>query len=282
MLMSRREAGRVVRSDRLQEIIPHTTREAERWLFVAPHDDDVVIGAGLLLQQAVTEGKGIKVLITTDGSMGYCDPAEQDSIVDIRRTECLDSFQKLGIEDVEWLDYPDAGLGRHTGRRKTSGDEWGEKAGETYPDPICGFSGLQNSYTYHLRTFRPSHVFVMSENDYNPDHKIVFQELLISLFHAQGAIWPELGPPLRNVPHVYEMAAYCNFTSDPTVEMAADAEEFERKLDAVDSYQSQKQIKILVENLRKNGPYEYIRDIDFDFYSPGRYRNLFQGDEGER
>ena len=144
------------------------------------------------------------------------------------------------------------------------------------------FTGLQNSYTYHLRTFRPSHVFIMSENDYNPDHKMVFQELLISLFHAQGAIWPELGPPLGNVPHVYEMAAYCNFKADPTVELAADAEEFEKKLDAVDSYQSQRQIKILIENLRKNGPYEYIRDMDFDFYSPGRYRSLFQGDEGRK
>lgn len=265
MQLSRLEQGQVIRDMRLERIIPHTTHAPEKWLFIAPHDDDIVIGAGLLLQQAVREGKRIKVLITTDGSMGYCDLQEKNNIVTIRRRETLESFGKLGIEDLEWLDYPDANLIRHIGRRIA-----------TEPDGIAGFSGLQNSYTAQLRRYRPSHVFVMSENDYNPDHKVVYQEVLISLFHAEGAIWPELGPPVEQRPHVYEMAAYCNFSENPNVEIAASQSELKTKLAAVHAFQSQKQIGLLIENLKANGAYEYLRDMGFDYYSPARYRALFQ------
>lgn len=272
MQLSRLENGQLLRDEHLKRIIPHTSAHDERWLFIAPHDDDIVIGGGLLLQQAVSEEKRIKILITTDGSMGYCDLEEKDSIVGIRRRETLDSFKSLGIDDVEWLDYPDANLMPHTGRRPAA-----DGRPNAMPEEIAGFTGLQNSFTAHLRAFRPSHVFLMSENDYNPDHKVVYQEVLISLFHAQGAIWPELGRPLEQQPHVYEMAGYCNFRQDPNVEIAASPAELERKLAAVYSFQSQKQIGMLVENLKQNGPYEYLRDLGFDYYSPARYRTLFRG-----
>lgn len=268
MKLRRREKGRVRRSDCLRGILKHSSDEPERWLYIVPHDDDAVIGGGLLLQQAAAEGKQVKILITTDGSMGYCKADQKDKITVIRRAETFESFSKLGIHNVEWLNYPDADLIRHIGRRRVITD--------ALPDTIAGFSGLQNSFTAHLRSYRPSHVFVMSENDYNTDHKLVYQEVLISLFHAQGDIWPELGDPLRTTPPVYEMAAYCNFRDNPDIELAATAEEFAAKLAAVDSFQSQKQIRLLVEKLKENGPYEYLRDIDFDYYSPGCYRSLFR------
>ena len=267
MKLSRLKEGELIQSDKLERIIPHTNNGPQQWMFIAPHDDDVVIGGGLLLQQAVQEGVRTKILITTDGSMGYCALSEKDSIAEIRKTETRESLNTLGIEDVEWLDYPDANLISHIGRRE---------AGEN-PNVIAGFSGLQNSYTAHLREFRPSHVFIMSENDYNPDHKIVYQEVLISVFHAQGAIWPELGPPLSQRPHVYEMAAYCNFKENPNVEIAGSEVELQKKLNAVESFQSQNQIGMLIENLRAHGPYEYIRDIGFDYYQPSAYYSLFHG-----
>jgi len=267
MNLNRREKGKVHTAKRLKDIIPHTSEETESWLWIVPHDDDAVIGGGLLLQQAAAEGKRVKIIITTDGSMGYCNAEQRNTIASIRRAETFESFGKLGIHDIEWLNYPDADLFGHLGRRKAKGD--------VHPDIIAGFSGLQNSFTAHMRSYRPSHVFVMSENDYNPDHKLVYQEALISLFHAQGAIWPELGEPLKNTPHVYEMAAYCNFRENPDIEMVATAKEFSAKLSAVDSFQSQKQIQLLVENLKENGPYEYLRDIGFDYYTPGQYRGLF-------
>src|SRR6056297_2307288 len=79
------------------------------------------------------------------------------------------------------------------------------------PDPRGGHSGLQNSLTALLRDLRPTRVFVPTGADYHPDHQIVYRELLISLFHATGAVWPELGAPLDSPPPLYEMAIYCDF-----------------------------------------------------------------------
>src|SRR6056297_2802296 len=122
MTLSRRENGRVYTDNGLKVIIPHTTDEKERWLWIVPHDDDAVIGGGLLLQQAAAEGKQVKILITTDGSMGYCNAEQRNTIASIRRAETFESFAKLGIHDIEWLNYPDADLFGHLGRRKANGD----------------------------------------------------------------------------------------------------------------------------------------------------------------
>ena len=41
------------------------------WLFVSPHDDDLAIGAGLLMQAAGQAGVDVQCLIVTDGCLGY-------------------------------------------------------------------------------------------------------------------------------------------------------------------------------------------------------------------
>src|SRR5262245_61220283 len=69
----------------------------ESILFVIPHDDDAVLGAGLMILQAVREGLPVRVAITTDGSMGYNRIQDKFKIVEIRRQETLRSFEILGI-----------------------------------------------------------------------------------------------------------------------------------------------------------------------------------------
>lgn len=319
--------GKTVRTGSLGDIIPRASDGPEKWLLIAPHDDDILIGGGLLLQEAVLHGRRIKLLITTDGSQGYCFPGDRDRIAEVRRRETLEAYGLLGIpeSDIQWLDFPDGGLALWQGRRaagpgradgavtpespaaavadgavgadgaveraRVSGtDEAVEPsraasaaapASPKYPEAIAGFTGLENSFTYHLRAFRPSHVFLMSESDYHPDHKIVYREALISIFHALGDIWPELGPPLVQVPRLYEMAAYCNFSTPPTIEIEASREQLQRKLDAIAVYRSQKQIGGLVDNLEKNGPYEYLLYRPFDLFSPQEYRAMFSGDAAE-
>ena len=65
---------------------------------------------------------------------------------------------------------------------------------------FLGHTGVQNAFTLFLRRIAPSRVFVPTASDLHPDHKVANQEMLISLFHAQGEIWPELGRPLEAVP----------------------------------------------------------------------------------
>ena len=71
----------------LSGVSKHWQGKKECFLFISPHDDDVIIGAGLLIQLAVKENVPVYILIVTDGSMGYCSAEEKDSITDIRRKE---------------------------------------------------------------------------------------------------------------------------------------------------------------------------------------------------
>ena len=240
--------------------------DKERWLFIAPHDDDIVIGGGLLLQLAGDMGVEIGCLITTDGDMGYCHIEQRDQISAIRRREALASFKLLGITAVDWLGFPDNDLYRHAGRHPSVAGERGA---------LLGYGGLQNSYTYHIRHFRPTRLFIMAESDYHPDHKLVYQETRISMFHASGSMWPELGPPLPRIAPIYEMATYTYFTTPPDIRLLASARQLELKLQAIAAYQSQLQIEQTVNSFRRAGAVEYLREVSLDLYDPSRYASLF-------
>jgi LmbE family N-acetylglucosaminyl deacetylase len=127
-----------------------------------------------------------------------------------------------------------------------------------------------------LRRTRPARVFVPTIADLHPDHQITNNEMMISLFHAAGAIWPELGEPLKDVPKVYELAIYCDFPQPPQLEIRADQPAFEAKLRGIEAYRSQLQIERLVAMIRQAGPYEYLRELNFRFYSPANHRRAFE------
>ena len=239
----------------------------QTWLFVSPHDDDLFIGAGLFMQAAIREGAAVHALIVTDGCMGYCRAEDQDQIIQIRRKETYNAFAVLGIPEsrVRHINYPDGGLVPFIGRRRA-------RSGE---DSIAGYTGLQNALTYHLRQVRPSRVYVPTHTDLHPDHRITHSELMISVFHAAGAIWPELGTPLDEPPSVGELAVYCDFVDLPNLEIIGDAEVFQAKLDSITAFKSQVQIERLIHSLRQAGPYEYVRESEFRLFTPGTYKPFF-------
>ena len=238
----------------------------EVWMFVSPHDDDLCLGAGLLMQAAVQAAVDVQCVVVTDGCLGYCRPGQAADIIEIRRRETLRSFEILGIasDQVTYLGFPDGGLTKFIGRRPAESGE---------PE-FGGYTGLQNAFTRCLRELRPVRVFVPTKTDLHPDHQITYSELMISLFHASGQIWPELGDPLE-VPTVHEFAVYGDFPTDPHLEVAADESAFDCKQRSILAYESQLQIADMVEQARADGPYEYIRDVEFRLYSPRRYRSLF-------
>lgn len=262
---TRLENGVKRRTDRLADVIEGSESGAT-WLFVSPHDDDLCIGAGLTMQAARQAGIDVQVLIVTDGCLGYCRAEQRDSIVEIRRAETYESFEMLGVKrkHVTYIDYPDGGLVPLVGRRAARD---GERA-------IEGYVGLQNAFTFYLREIRPTCVFVPTPTDLHPDHRITHSELMISLFHASGDIWPELGAPLA-VPQVIELAIYCDFLDAPNLEVCGDDTVFQNKLRSIEAYRSQLQIAALVDSIRKDGPYEYLRDVHFRLYSSKKYRPLF-------
>ncbi|ADN01232.1 PIG-L deacetylase family protein [Spirochaeta thermophila] len=258
--------GKVVVHERLAEAFPRWQPQ-ERWLFISPHDDDVLIGGGILLQRALEEGVDVHVLVTTDGAQGYCDLSLRDSIVEVRREETALAYRAIGVHQVHLLDFPDGSLHLFKGRRRAQDGD---------PGMIEGYTGLQNALTFFYRKLLPSRVFLMSLNDYHPDHKVVHEEAIISLFHAHNPIWAELGPPTGGFPRVYELAAYGDFVALPSIRVEGTKELKERKLRALDLFVSQKEIiASLVSILRERPAVEYVREYGFKLYDPAVYEAFF-------
>ncbi|MCG3178893.1 MAG: hypothetical protein BIFFINMI_01223 [Phycisphaerae bacterium] len=256
----------------LASVSRHWRGKDEKFLFVSPHDDDVVVGGGLMMQLAARESVPVHLLVATDGRMGYCSADEQRAIADIRRRETYAAYGKLGVpeERIHWLGFPDCSLTAFQGRRP---------AGPGEPD-IAGYTGLQNALTHIIRKVAPSQIFVPTWADLHPDHKLVHQELMISIFHAGGDIWPELGPPLTRLPHVTEMAVYCDFPTPPSLRIRTAPEMLQNKLDAIAAFASQRQIDLVVRTIRDAGPEEFFRSIDLRMYQPARYRSMFDQPQG--
>jgi len=265
---SRRRDGKTLTSERIGDIFTPWQPEGERWLFLSAHDDDIVAGAGVTFQAAIAEGVEVHALVTTDGRMGYCRLPQRPIIADVRRQEAQESFKLLNLppERLHFLGFPDCNLNPYRGRRLTTKGD---------PTEIEGASGLQNAYPYMLRKIRPTRVFVPTITDLHPDHRIVNEEMLISLFHAQGKIWPELGDPIEQIPAVYEYATYCDFPEPPQIRIVGPQSMLETKLQAILAYASQEQIEVLIDVQREVGPVEYVREVAFNFYSPQQYHSLF-------
>lgn len=262
-----RSDDKIETTSSLEQALGESPLKGARWLWVSPHDDDLCMGGGLFLQAAAQAGVDSRVLVVTDGRLGYCKREHQSSIVAIRKEETYRSFEMLGIprEAVTFLGYRDGDAFGAQGRRPA-------KEGE--PE-IAGYTGIQNSLTYWLRQVRPTRVIVPTSTDLHPDHRITHSELMISIFHAGGAIWPELGTPIEQVPRVTELAVYCDFVELPQIRIRASAAAFEKKLQSIYEYQSQAQIAASIEAMRKAGPVEFLRDMAFRLYSPENYRGLF-------
>lgn len=265
---ARKSSHKVYRYDRLEGITGSDDVSNETWLFACPHDDDIAIGGGLWMKAACEAGVDVHLLAATDGRMGYCSLDEQDTIAQTRAKELVESCKPLGLTDeskIHLLGFPDCNLSRYQGRRPAVEGE----------PTFAGYTGLQNAFVQQLRAIRPHRLFMPSPMDYHPDHQIVHNEMQISLFHAAGEIWPELGPP-SDVPAVYELAIYCDFPSPPNLQLKCSQDQFQAKLDAIACYKSQKQIELLVQKVKDAGAVEYLREVNFKFYSATAYLHLFE------
>ena len=225
-----------------------------------------MIGAGLVFQVGIAQGAQVHAAVVTDGRMGFCRFEQRQTIAAIRAEEAKKSFAILGLppEHLHFLGFPDGHLAICRGAYFPNGDSQGE-------EPL----GMQIAFVQLLRQIRPTRVFLPTSSDLHPDHRIVHEELMISLFHAQGEIWPQLGEPIVEVPRVYELAVYCDFPEPPQIRVETPPSMLETKLQAILAYGSQEQIGAVLEIQRAVGPVEYLRELQFRLYAPQQYDKLF-------
>ncbi|MCL2743309.1 MAG: PIG-L family deacetylase, partial [Planctomycetaceae bacterium] len=233
------------------------------------HDDDVVLGAGLTFIAGIESGVDTYAEVFSNGEMGYCSPEEKDTIAAIRKKEAQDSYAFMGLPaaNLTQFAYNDSNLPHAIGRRFASD--------KSLPNYINGAVGIENSMTWVIRKIKPSRIFVANRRDLHPDHQAVSYELMISIYHAQGAIWPELGEPIERIPNVYEYATYSDFISTPNMHVRVSDDLVEKRLQAVALYKSQRQIDLIVNELKKVGGNEYLLETKFEIFNVKKYENIF-------
>ena len=85
----------------------------ERFLFIAPHPDDIEIGAGATAAKLAAAGKDVEFLICMDGRFGdefAPQGTTPEQLADIRKKEQTESAKRLGVSKVVFLDLTDGAL----------------------------------------------------------------------------------------------------------------------------------------------------------------------------
>ncbi len=218
------------------------------WLCVAPHDDDVVLGMGLIAAAAIAENIELHLIVASDGAMGYCDPAERASIAAARKAELSNSCAVLGLPPahLHYLALPDTQL--------------------------IGYRGeLGRRLTKVMRQVRPTVVCGPNPLDVHPDHQAVAADLDIACFWSATAIWHELGRPIA-LPTRWDYAVYAPFAGPPDVRVTGTSAGWEVKERAFAAFASQQYV---LEQLRCAPPVEHLRRCTWDAYHPAHYDQYF-------
>jgi LmbE family N-acetylglucosaminyl deacetylase len=94
-----------------KDLIPIPDLEAAREvLCIQPHPDDLEIGAGATVAKLVKAGAHVTYVTVTDGGLGSIDlTTTRAKVAAIRRGEQERAAAGLGVTDLIWLGYPDAG-----------------------------------------------------------------------------------------------------------------------------------------------------------------------------
>ena len=87
VFFDRRNESSLTSSANPGDIFPNWKGEEERWLFLSPHDDDIICGCGLTFIAALHCGIKTFAGVVTNGKMGYCTNEERETIADVRRDE---------------------------------------------------------------------------------------------------------------------------------------------------------------------------------------------------
>ena len=86
----------------------------KRFLFIAPHPDDIEIGAGATAARFAAEGKSVRFLICMDGRYGTDNWKDGKTtplhLAEMRKREALASAASLGVADVRFLELEDGGF----------------------------------------------------------------------------------------------------------------------------------------------------------------------------
>ena len=170
-----------------------TLSKDDRLLVVAPHPDDELIAAGLILQKALAVKARVHVVLLTLGdAFGYAGPTpvgkrvatrRTDSLGATRRQESLRALAHIGVDpsNVSVLGYPDRGLaalwGEHWSREHPYRSPFTLQQASPYEGtltpkaPYAGEALLDDLITL-LKSVRPTLCVYPHPRDAHSDHSV--------------------------------------------------------------------------------------------------------------
>lgn len=242
-----------------------------RAVFINPHDDDAVFGAGLLIQAMRRSNVDVHIIIISDGRMGYNKPEHQSTIVDLRREETIAGYAALGVpaECIHRFDYPDLNLHNHSGRREASSDD---------PHAIKGYTGILNSLVHTLRLVQPDILFCNNPADTHMDHRAIIDDVRNARMFSSGTIWPELGAGAEKHAPLCWYKVYSPFDGNPNVRLKAEPDQLDLKVQSLEAWWgTQGNVGGLLDLIRQWGPVEDFQMEAPPIPAPSIYDFLFEG-----
>lgn len=188
----------------------------------APHPDDEVIGTGGVIQQALAEGKRVRVVFSTSGdgypraaarlagkSLGELEPEDFIALGVTRRAEAVAAGHELGLteKDLVHMGFPDGAFSAAlASTRALTAPLTRLAASPTTGAPYTRASAV-DGFAEILEASRPSEVYTTNGADEHADHVATFQtvseamkktgskaRLLTFVVHAGHDRWPDPGP----------------------------------------------------------------------------------------
>lgn len=166
--------------------------KGSRVLVIAPHPDDEVIGAAMLIKKTLSNGGQVKVVLVTNGD-GYqsavrldyakvaLKPADYISFGYKRQSETRKALTSLGLleSDIFFLGYPDSGMTSLWTANWDSSNPYTSRYTKTDRSPYtdsytknslyCGRNVVAD-LSKIITNFQPTIVVMPHPNDKHPDH----------------------------------------------------------------------------------------------------------------
>ena len=270
--------NRIVNSTDINLLFQNWRGKDEKIVAVGPHDDDVLIGAGLLLCELRNLGTDVYIAIITDGRKGYCKEEQKQEIKSTRKKETelayasiginldnikrFSSYTPIGFEDhIKLFDFPDSDLYQHAFKWETEEDE---------------NNGLVALLLEYFREKKATRFLLPNENDFHLDHQATFKAGLYAVIQSSEKIIPDLGKPCSR-DTILRYGVWSPFKGNPTHLIQTSQDTLERKLSGIFAYKSQEQIEQITEGIRCGGPFEFFQEHKVEPFPIREYTKLFFG-----
>jgi N-acetylglucosamine malate deacetylase 1 len=186
-----------------------TTTMQGRWLVIAPHPDDEVLGCGGTMARVADAGGEVHVAVVTRGQP----PAFDEEMIVRVRAEAGEAHRHLAVRQTHWLDLP---------------------AAQLFETP---HSKLNNAITRLVHDLRPDTLLIPFLGDVHMDHQLIFTSSLVAARPHQAA-YPRKILAYETVSETNWNAPHLTASFIPNVYVDIE-QTLERKLKAAAMFRSQ-------------------------------------------